>query len=453
MNITDFNQKRVKILRDKDISGPVLYWMSREQRVKDNWPLIFASKLALKNEVPFIVAFCLTDNFFKAGARHYYFMIDGLKEVEESLLDKNIPFKLLRGTPEKAVPNFIDKYNIGAVVTEQDPLKIKAGWRKAIYRKTGCFFCMVDGHNIVPVWEASDKQEYAAYTIRPKINKKLDEFLTGYPVLKKQKTVPDINADDINWNKLKDGLKFKEEVLKVKSVKPGSKNGFKKLDYFIKNSLNKYDQRNDPSNDFQSGLSCYLHFGQISSQRVALKVKKSGASDSQIEAFLEELIVRKELSDNFCYYNKDYDNFKGFPEWAQKSLKAHKSDNRERLYSLSDLERANTEDRYWNAAQKEMLYKGKMDGYMRMYWAKKILEWSPSPEKALKRAIYLNDKYELDGRDPNGYAGAAWAIGGVHDRAWKEREIYGKVRYMSYSGLERKFDMDAYVKKVESYSE
>ncbi len=452
MNYSDFNYKRAKILRDKNISGPVLYWMSREQRVKDNWTLIFSSQVAQEKDVPLIVVFCLTDNFLNAGARQYHFMLDGLKEVSKSLLDKNISFQLLRGKPEKALPNFIDKYGIGAVVTEQDPIKIKTRWREEIYRKTDCFFSVVDGHNVVPVWEASGKQEYAAYTLRPKIKDKLDEFLTGYPALKQQKTGPDINVNDINWEKLKNGLNFKEEVPEVKSVRPGSKNGIKKLDTFIKDRLNKYDQRNDPSNDYNSGLSSYLHFGQISSQRVALKVKDSGAPKSQIEAFLEELIVRKELADNFCCYNKNYDNFKGFPEWARKSLNAHKDDNREQLYSLSELEEAKTEDRYWNAAQKEMLYRGKMDGYMRMYWAKKILEWSPSAEKALKRAIYLNDKYELDGRDPNGYAGISWGIGGVHDRAWKEREIYGKVRYMSYSGLERKFNMSDYVQNIDSGS-
>jgi deoxyribodipyrimidine photo-lyase len=162
-------------------------------------------------------------------------------------------------------------------------------------------------------------------------------------------------------------------------------------------------------------------------------------------AFLEELIVRRELSDNFCYYNQNYDNLQSFPAWARSTLEEHARDRREYLYTPEELERAHTHDDLWNAAQLEMVRRGKMHGYMRMYWAKKILEWSPSPAEALHAAIYLNDRYELDGRDPNGYVGAAWSIGGVHDRAWKERAIYGKVRYMSYNGAKRKFDVQAYI--------
>jgi deoxyribodipyrimidine photo-lyase len=157
--------------------------------------------------------------------------------------------------------------------------------------------------------------------------------------------------------------------------------------------------------------------------------------------------VRRELSDNFCYYNQDYDHFQGFPEWARKTLDDHRGDEREYLYPLEEFEAARTHDPLWNAAQLEMVQRGKMHGYLRMYWAKKILEWTASPEEAQEVAIFLNDRYELDGRDPNGYVGIAWSIGGVHDRAWKERPIYGKVRYMSYKGAAGKFDVQAYIDK------
>jgi deoxyribodipyrimidine photo-lyase len=166
------------------------------------------------------------------------------------------------------------------------------------------------------------------------------------------------------------------------------------------------------------------------------------------EAFLEELIIRKELSDNYCYYCRDYDNFNGFPDWSKGSLNEHRKDKREFIYSLEEFEQAKTHDELWNAAQKEMINTGKMHGYMRMYWAKKIFEWSHTPEEAIETAIYLNDKYELDGRDPNGYTGIAWSIGGVHDRAWFDREVFGKVRYMNYNGCKSKFNVDAYIKKV-----
>lgn len=175
---------------------------------------------------------------------------------------------------------------------------------------------------------------------------------------------------------------------------------------------------------------------------------KCNANDEAKRAFLEELIIRRELSDNFCFYNEDYDNFKGFPEWAKKTLQKHKNDKREYLYSAIEFERALTHDELWNAAQMEIVRKGKMHGYMRMYWAKKILEWSESPEKAMEIAIYLNDRYGLDGRDPNGYTGIAWSIGGVHDRAWNERKIFGKIRYMSHGGCKSKFDVEKYIEQI-----
>jgi deoxyribodipyrimidine photo-lyase len=226
---------------------------------------------------------------------------------------------------------------------------------------------------------------------------------------------------------------------------PGEAAAAMRLCNFLANKLTSYQSdRNDPNRDGQSGLSPYLHFGQISAQRVALEAARSMRDAG---AFLEELIVRKELSDNFCYYNQHYDDIEGFPAWARASLYEHEKDGREYLYSLEELEEARTHDELWNAAQQEMLLTGKMHGYMRMYWAKKILEWTASPAEAQAAAINLNDRYELDGRDPNGYAGIAWSLGGLHDRAWKERAIFGKVRYMSYNGAKRKFDVKAYINR------
>jgi deoxyribodipyrimidine photo-lyase len=208
--------------------------------------------------------------------------------------------------------------------------------------------------------------------------------------------------------------------------------------------------RNDPAKDGQSNLSPYMHFGHISAQRIALDVSMSDINKESREAFLEELIVRRELSDNFCFYNAHYDNFDGFPEWGKKTLNAHRKDKREYLYNIKQFENAETHDDLWNAAQIQMLKTGKMHGYMRMYWAKKILEWTESPEKAMEIAIYLNDRYELDGRDPNGYTGIAWSIGGLHDRAWNERPVFGKIRYMSYNGCKTKFDVIKYIEYVKS---
>lgn len=241
---------------------------------------------------------------------------------------------------------------------------------------------------------------------------------------------------------------FSEQKYFENSFDPGEETAARMLDKFLSQKLDSYAAlKNDPTKDGVSNLSPYLHFGQIAAQRVVLEVEKTNASSESKEAFLDEILVRKELADNFCYYNSLYDSFEGFPEWAKKTLILHRADPRKFVYTLEEFENGKTHDSLWNASQLELLSKGKIHGYMRMYWAKKILEWSESPEKALETVIYLNDKYELDGRDPNGYVGIAWSIGGVHDRAWKEREIFGKLRYMSYEGCKRKFDVDTYIEK------
>ncbi|MBP1734596.1 MAG: Deoxyribodipyrimidine photo-lyase photolyase (Photoreactivating enzyme), partial [Deltaproteobacteria bacterium] len=241
------------------------------------------------------------------------------------------------------------------------------------------------------------------------------------------------------------------KMLGLRCLEPGEKAAQSVLKRFIEGKLGRYDSdRNDPNKDGQSGLSPFLHFGHISAQRIALEVMKENAAGESRDAFLEELIIRRELSDNFCFYNDQYDSVGGFPEWAKKTLNQHGKDKRPYLYSLEDFEGAKTHDDLWNAAQIEMVKRGKMHGYMRMYWAKKILEWTQSPEEAMNIAIYLNNRYELDGRDPNGYAGIAWSIGGVHDRAWNERNVFGKIRYMSYNGCRSKFNTDSYIKWVDS---
>jgi deoxyribodipyrimidine photo-lyase len=306
----------------------------------------------------------------------------------------------------------------------------------------------VDAHNLVPCWVASDKQEYGAYTIRPKISRTLPEFLEKFPGLQKQEITWGEPTAAIDWQGILSALSVDRTVSEVSWLQPGEQAAQRTLGNFLKNRLSSYPiERNDPTRNGQSNLSPYLHFGQIAAQRIALEVRDSAAAPKAKEAFLEELIVRRELADNFCFYNPHYDAFAGFPGWAQKTLEEHRSDPRDYLYSLEQFEEAQTHDNLWNAAQREMVKTGKMHGYLRMYWAKKILEWSNSPEEALDIAIYLNDRYELDGRDPNGYTGIAWSLGGVHDRAWGERKVFGKVRYMSYKGCKSKFDVAAYMEK------
>ena len=424
----------------------MVYWLSRDQRSRNNWALLYSQELAMKNDEPLIVLFSLVNEFNEATIRQYKFMLEGLKEVEEDLQSLNIPFYLIKGSPEEVVPKFVEDQDVSKLVTDFDPLKVKKGWKKEVSNKIDIPFFEVDAHNIVPVWVASDKQEYAARTIRPKINEKLSDFLVEYPDLKEQSIDQTYDNTDIDWENLEDSLDVDRSVKPVDWIDSGMEAAFKVLNDFLENKLSQYPEfSNDPNKDVLSNLSPYLHFGQISAQKVALEVKKFDVDEEAEEEYLEQLIIRKELSDNFCHYNKNYDSFKGFSDWAKETLDEHRDDDRDYIYSLSEFENAKTHDDLWNAAQMEMVKKGKMHGYMRMYWAKKILEWSESPEKALEIVIYLNDKYELDGRDPNGYVGAAWSVGGIHDRGWKERDVYGKIRYMSYNGCKRKFNVKKYI--------
>lgn len=455
--------KRIRTLKPgKSGGGSVVYWMSRDQRVEDNWALLFSRAIAQEANVPVTVVFCLAEEFLGAGRRHYEFMLKGLQELELALFRKRIPFFFLQGDPGQKIPEFVSRCDVGTLVTDFSPLRVKAEWIEKIISDIKIPFFEVDAHNVVPCWEASPKQEYAAHTFRPKLYGLLPEFLEEFPELEPNSELHDISSRtgvlDSFHNTQESGIKAlllegipginADPLFEPGHVEPGEEAARKALKSFLAERLDSYSSlRNDPNRNGASNLSPYLHFGQISAQRVVLGVEKAKCDPESRKAFLDEILLWKEIADNFCYYNPLYDRFESFPGWAKESLNAHRHDMREHIYTLKEFEAGKTHDPLWNASQMELLRTGKMHGYMRMYWAKKILEWSESPEKALEIAIRLNDRYELDGRDPNGYAGIAWSIGGVHDRAWKEREVMGKIRYMSYEGCKRKFDVDAYIAK------
>lgn len=430
--------------------GSILYWMSRDQRVNDNWALLFAYEMAKKFQAPLFVIFNLVPEFLGATLRQYDFMVRGLQEVAVNLEQLHIPFLLFTGQPGKTIPKFIKNQQVGAVICDFSPLRIYRHWKQELATKTDVPLFEVDAHNIIPCWSASPKQEFAARTIRPKIHRQLYQYLQEYPVLKPLSPANATPQAEIDWLKILKPLPVDRSVPPVDWLQPGETGAREMLNTFIQNKLQNYNnQRNDPALAGLSNLSPYLHFGQISAQRIALEIEKTATDKESAEAFLEELIVRRELSDNFCFYNSEYDNWNGLPDWSKKTLTEHKADPREFLYTPNQFESATTHDPVWNACQLEMCTTGKMHGYMRMYWAKKILEWSLSPEEAIQTTVYLNDKYELDGRDPNGYAGILWSIGGLHDRPWFERPVFGKVRYMSSGGLHRKFNPDHYIARVQ----
>lgn len=428
--------------------GPVVYWVSRDQRVEDNWALLWAQQEAIARQKGLLVVFCLIPGYLGARSIHYAFMLRGLAGMMKKLHELGIHFIILEEAPDKILPSFLRQIDAHALVSDFDPLRMKRQWKKQLAANVVTPIFEVDTHNIIPAWIVSDKKEYAAYTLRPKINRLLDDFLTD---------IPPIRHHPFEWEQASSFAgplslpATGSDRLSACDKLPGSGEAEAQLcaENFVHKGLSNYGElRNNPCVKGQSGLSPYLHFGQLSAQRLAWIVSRCELPAEVKKQFLEELIVRRELSDNFCLYEPMYDSFEGFPDWARKTLDEHRGDVRDYIYSLEELETGNTHEQLWNACQVDLVQSGKLHGYLRMYWAKKILEWTPDPEAALEYAITLNDRYSLDGRDPNGYAGVAWSIGGVHDRAWRERPVFGKIRYMNEAGCRRKFDVNSYIESV-----
>lgn len=442
--------QRIQHLNNRQIAGGkyVLYWMQASQRTRYNHALNFAIGTANEAGLPLVVVFCLTGIFPEANSRHYTFMLEGLKDVARTLTTQNIQFAVYTGEPLSVLPDLARQAAV--VVTDRGYLRIQRRWRESVARQLMVPLIQVESDVVVPVQTASNKEEWSAATLRRKLHAVWDKFL----VLPDQPLLKNLTPVDLPGNP--EVLNEIPPVIKRLGVtaltspydwEGGENAAAKQLETFIQKHLAGYaTQRNDPNAGALSNLSPYLHFGQISPIAIAHAVLSTGETEAA-DAFLEELIVRRELSMNFVFYNALYDDFAGLPAWAQDTLNRHRFDTRSFVYDRDTLELAETHDPYWNAAQREMVITGKMHGYMRMYWGKKIIEWSASPEEAFQTALYLNNKYELDGRDPNGFAGVAWCFG-KHDRPWGEREIFGTVRYMNANGLKRKFDADAYVRRI-----
>ena len=443
-------KERIKALNKKEVKkgGYVLYWMQASQRTEYNHALEYAIIKANELRKPMVVFFGITDAFPEANERHYAFMLEGLREVKQSLEKRGIQMVIRHQSPEMGAVQMAKKASVAVV--DRGYLKIQKQWRNDAAKQMDCPLIQVESDVVVPVEETSPKEEYAAATIRPKIHKKLNYFLAPLKQIDPAVDSLSLGFDSFDIgdvNKAVSQLYIDRSVKKVNLFQGGTREALKHLEVFLEGKLDRFPElRNDPTLDYLSHMSPYLHFGQISPLFIALKVKQTKSPG--IEAFLEELVIRRELSMNFVFYNEKYGSYEAIPEWARKSLRSHQKDKRQYLYHLEELEQAKTHDPYWNAAQREMVVKGKMHGYMRMYWGKKIIEWTKTPEEGYRVALYLNNKYELDGRDPNGFAGVAWCFG-KHDRPWGERPIFGNVRYMNDKGLRRKFDADEYVRMMD----
>ena len=431
----------------------ILYWMQASQRSECNHALEHAVRQANAQRLPVVVLFVLTDQFPEANLRHYTFMMEGLKEVSGKLEKRGILFVLRHGLPEREVLDLAGE--AAMVVTDRGYLRIQKTWRRRLADKAPCRVVEVETDVVVPVETASEKEAWSAATLRPKIKRLLPDYLVALTETPVWKNAAGLDMAGLSLKssikELLRSLAIDRTVPPVSAHTGGSAGAHERLDHFITHHLTNYAvKHSDPLSDGTSHLSPYLHFGQISPLFVALKVQEAPAELKEAkEAFLEELIVRRELAMNFVHYHEQYDSYDGLPEWAKRTLEKHEKDKRPYGYVLTEFEGARTHDPYWNAAQMEMVKTGKMHNYMRMYWGKKIIEWTASPREAYDIALYLNNRYELDGRDPNGFTGVAWCFG-KHDRPWVERSIFGAVRYMNAAGLQRKFKIDRYVGKIAS---
>jgi deoxyribodipyrimidine photo-lyase len=422
--------------------------MQRAQRGMDNPALDVAIEVANIVQKPVVVFFAPVPFYPHANLRHYRFLNEGIPDIAAALGKRNVGF-VLRRYPDHTLLKFCDEVKPALVVGDENPMREPERWREKAARKLRVPLWTVDADVIVPS-RLLEKAQYAAHIIRPRLQRHLKKFLvesrnlTANVVWKKARSLRSLDPKcDVTerWS-------IDRSVSTVSSWTGGSNEASRLLKYFVRHKLNDYGtQRNKPEVDHTSSLSPYLHFGHISPITVALAVQSADVPKADKEAFLNQIITWRELSVNLVRFNAEYDSFECAEPWAHRTLAKHAKDHRPIRYSERQLENAETHDRLWNAAQMQMVNTGWMHNYMRMYWAKKILEWSPTASEAHQIAVRLNDRYELDGRDPNGYAGIAWATVGKFDRPWFERPIFGQIRYMSGESTGRKFDSKRYIRQ------
>ena len=434
-----------------DASGNcVVYWMQRAQRAVDNAALDLAVRIGNELDKPVVVFFAPVPFYPGANQRNLHFLAEGVPDIAEGLARRGVGF-WFRSYPEHSLLKSCDQLRPAMVVGDENPLREPESWRQRVSDRLRIPFWTVDADVIVPS-RLLEKEHYGARTIRPRLLELLPRFLeqpenveahvtSAAPLsLWSQRWEDDFTRD---WT-------LDRTVSAVDGWRGGTTEAMRRLSEFVQRKLTVYPQgRNRPETDGTSRLSPYLHFGHLGPQTVAIAIRDADAPEPAKQAFLEQLIIRRELAINFVRFNSLYDSVECMEPWADRSFAQHTSDRRPILYSPEQLDNAETHDPLWNAAQKQMVLTGWMHNYLRMYWAKKILEWSPSVASAYQRAIWLNDRYELDGRDPNGYAGIAWAIVGKHDRPWFDRPVFGQVRYMSLNSTGRKFDAKRYIASVE----
>lgn len=441
--------ERIKQLNDQPVQPGryVLYWMQASQRACCNHALEYAIRRANELQHPLLVIFGLTGDFPAANIAHYRFMLEGLVETQEALRKRGVTLVVRLGPLPQTVLSLAQQAAL--LVADRGYLRVQRQWREQVARAATCQMVQVESDVVVPVEVASPKEEVAARTLRPKLTQHLNDYLLPLHESQLQHSSLKLEIEGLDLSDLEAVLKR----LHVPHDGPGrarftggTGHALQLLKTFLSGHLADYDAiHSDPAVDGTSHLSPYLHFGQISPLQVALTVSETEA-EAQV-AFLEQLIIRRELACNMVFYNNSYDQYACVPAWARQTLGEHAADPREASYTVEQLERAETADPYWNAAMREMTTSGYMHNYLRMYWGKRVLAWMRTPDEAYQTLVTLNNKYFLDGRDPVSWTSIAWCFG-KHDRPWPPRPVFGTVRSMNARGLERKFDMQAYLARV-----
>lgn len=450
---------RIQQLNSAAVQGErsyILYWSQMNRRVESNHALLYAVELANQHRLPVLVYEALTNTYEYANDRLHTFVLEGVPETARRLQKAGIGYVFyLRRREGDANDTFYKlAKDAAAVVTDDYPTFIARKHNASVPAKIDVAYFAVDSSCIVPMSEIPHRQ-YGAYTIRPRIHRLLPTYLTPADPLKVKRrydgSLPafhtEVTSDNIAT--LVASCDIDHSVTPSREFRGGSVEAEKRLADFLENKLRSYaNGRNEPSKNVTSHMSPYLHFGHISSLEIALRVS-AYAKEHKLMAdeYLEELIVRRELAFNYARFVEHPGDLKNLPDWCQLNMQKHAKDKRDPLYTPQQFEQAETHDQLWNACQMEMLLRGKIHGYYRMYWGKKVIEWSRSFEEAAQTMIDIHGRYALDGRDPATYTNIFWCFG-LHDRPWPERAVFGKMRFMSLDGMKRKTNTQAYIEDV-----
>ncbi len=453
----------------------VLLWVQRAKRASANRAANLAVLAADTLRLPVVAAFCLVPGYPAATLRAYAFMAEGLRELPDAFAARNIGWVLRVGRPEAEIPALAADFGAALVVTDQDTLPLGRAWREGVAAQLAVPLVAVDTDTVAPPI-LFPREEHAAHTLRPKLWKAiaaggfLDPIADPPAAVSGELSALRSGPDPVA---ALETFEIDRSVGPSPTIRGGRAGAWQRFDLFLGTRADGYATggRHKPEPAAQSGLSPFLHYGQVGPVEVARaaigrRVGEAGwlgprgfarfgpeptVADEPLAMFLDELVTQRELAVNFALRNPGFDRYEGLPEWGRATLEVHADDPRPVLYDRRTIEFGETGDRLWNAAQRQLVFEGSMPNRLRMYWAKQLLYWTASPREALDLALALNDRYQLDGRDPNGYAGVAWSIGGRHDRPFPPKKpVLGLIRPMGLKGMRQKFDLEAYIARVET---